>query len=113
MHELSIVMGIIGIASEEARKAQSATIEEVELDIGSLSGVEPYAFDFAWQQGVKNTLLQNAVLKINRPEGKGRCLECDTVFPVGQLFDACPACGGHWIDILQGKEMRVRSVVIS
>jgi len=113
MHELSVVMGIIDIAAKEAAKAGAGAIEEIELEIGCLSGVEPAAFDFAWQQAVKHTLLENAKCTVSRPQGKALCLQCNTEFSIQQVYDACPACGQHWISVIQGKELRVRSLVIS
>lgn len=47
MHELSFVMSIINIAENGARKNNAIGIEEIELDIVELSGVEMSAFDFA------------------------------------------------------------------
>ena len=63
MHELSIVMSIIDIAREQATKAGAQTVEEIELEIGALSTIEMNAFEFAWQQGKKNTLLEHSILK--------------------------------------------------
>ena len=113
MHELSIVMSIIEIASQQASKAGSSVIEEIEMDIGSLSSVEMNAFEFAWNQAVKETILENAVKKINQIKGKAKCHDCDFSFPVENLFDACPNCGGHLISILEGKELKVKSIVVS
>lgn len=113
MHELSIVMGVIQVAEEEARKAGGAGIEELELDIGCLSTIEMNAFGFAWQQAVKTTLLEKTVLKVNRPEGRACCIDCDTVFPMQQLYDPCPVCGHHRIMVIQGKELRVKSLVLA
>jgi hydrogenase nickel incorporation protein HypA/HybF len=70
MHELSIVMNIIDIAQKESSKANAAIIDEIEIDIGDFSTVEMDAFDFAWQQAVKETILENAVKKINHIKGK-------------------------------------------
>jgi hydrogenase nickel incorporation protein HypA/HybF len=113
MHELSIVMGIIDIAGQQARDADAAIIEEIEIDIGCLSTVEMNAFDFAWSQAVKDTILANAVKKINRIKGKASCVECNISFAVENLFDACPVCGQHLLMISEGKELRVRSIVVS
>ena len=71
------------------------------------------AFDFAWQQGVKQTILDGAVKKVNRIKGKAKCLDCNASFPLENLYDACPTCGQHLIDITEGKEMRVKSLVVS
>lgn len=113
MHELSVVMSIVDIARLEARKASAGVIEEIEMDIGCLSTIEMTAFDFAWLQGVKETILENARKKVNRIKGKARCLQCESIFPVENVYDACPACGAHLLDILEGKELRVKSIVVS
>ena len=113
MHELSIVMGIVDIAAEQARNAGAASVEEIELDIGMLSTIEMNAFEFAWQQGVKDTILGKAVKKVNRIKGTGRCMDCNASFPLEQLYDPCPVCGEYLVDILAGKELRVRSLVVS
>ena len=62
MHELSIVMSVIEIAQQQATHANASIIDEIELDIGSMSGIEMSAWDFAWKQGVRNTILENACL---------------------------------------------------
>jgi hydrogenase nickel incorporation protein HypA/HybF len=113
MHELSIVMNIIDIATREAEKANAGRIEEIELEIGELSTVEMGAFDFAWKQAVKNTKLENASRVIHRLEGRGRCLICAAEFPIEQLYDPCPHCGRNQIEVLHGKELRVKSLVVN
>lgn len=113
MHELSVVMSILDIARRQAAGAGAVTIEEIEIDIGCLSTVEMNAFDFAWKQAVKATPLQNAARKINRIEGKARCLDCNAVFKMANLYDACPGCGQHLLAIVEGKELRVKSLVVT
>lgn len=113
MHELSIVMSIIDIAKQQMESAHATEIEEIELEIGKLSGVEENSFEFAWKQAVRNTPLQNAVRKINRIEGLATCLDCMIDFSVKQLYDACPVCGGHFLNIKKGKELKVKSLVVN
>ncbi len=113
MHELSIVMGIIDIARDYAARAGAESIDEIEMDIGCLTTVDMDAFEFAWRQGVKQTILQGAAKKINRIPGKATCMECDTVFEAVHVFDACPVCGGHLVNITEGKELRVRCLTVA
>jgi len=113
MHELSIVMGIIDIAQQQADQANASIIDEIKMDIGCLSTVEMNAFEFAWSQGVKETILEGAVKKINRIKGKAQCIDCDEIFEIENLYDACPLCGKHLLVILEGKELRVKSLVVS
>lgn len=113
MHELSIVMGIVDIALQQADREQARSIDEIELDIGCLTTVEMLAFEAAWRQAVKATPLENTIRNINRIPGRARCLECGSEFPMNNLYDACPHCSSHFLEISQGKELRVRSLVIS
>jgi len=48
MQELSLVMGIIDLASMEAKAHGDRDAEEILLDIGQWGGVEMESFDFAW-----------------------------------------------------------------
>jgi hydrogenase nickel incorporation protein HypA/HybF len=112
MHELSLVMGIIDLASMEAKAHGAPEVEEIVLDIGELSGVEIESFDFAWTEGVKGTILEGAERKINRIPGKGKCLDCETEFSLQQYYDPCPNCGEHLIEVLSGKEMKVKTVTL-
>lgn len=113
MHELSVVMNIVNMATEKAKEERVAAIDEIELDIGKLSGIEMNAFEFAWEQGVKGTILENAVMTVNRIEGKARCTGCKTEFTIGQFYDSCPVCGQYATTILQGEELRVKSLVVN
>ncbi len=113
MHELSIVMSIIEIAAQQALAADALVIEEIELDIGTLSGLEMDALEFAWSQAVKDTMLEQAVRKINRIDAIAMCMDCDATFAIEKYDDACPVCGQHLLSIIQGKELRVKSLVIS
>ncbi|MCU0445607.1 MAG: hydrogenase maturation nickel metallochaperone HypA [Microscillaceae bacterium] len=113
MHELSIVLSIVEIAENELQKAQAHQIDKIELEIGTLAGVEMDALDFAWEAAVKNTVLAHAERKIQRIEAQARCLDCGLVYPIQQAWAECPACGEFFNEILQGKELRVKSLIVS
>ncbi|MCA6450564.1 MAG: hydrogenase maturation nickel metallochaperone HypA [Chitinophagaceae bacterium] len=112
MHELSIVMSIVELASAQASRHDASVIEEIELDIGCLSGIEMESFDFAWKQAVKRTILENARRTVNRIEGRALCLDCNTDFTMEHLYDGCPNCGSHLSQIRSGKELKLRSLVL-
>ena len=91
MHELSIAMSIVDLAAAQAANHEALVIEEIELDIGCLSGVEMDSFDFAWRQAIKRTILENATRKVNRIEGKAHCLECGCFFNINTSMIAVPS----------------------
>ncbi len=113
MHELSVALGIVKIAEQEARKAGVRQVKKITLDIGYLAGVEFEALDFAWPLAVKDTVLEGAERVINKIAGRARCLECDKQYALQHLYDGCPYCGSYFKDIMKGKELLVRSLELS
>ena len=112
MHELSIAQSIVELAEEQALNHQAKYIEELELEIGSLAGIEWQSLEFALESCVKGTLLQNARIVRHTISGEGRCGDCETVFPVDTLLFPCPVCGSYAVKIIKGKELRIKSFVV-
>ena len=113
MHELSIAQSIVELAEQEALSHKAVSIEELELEIGSLAGIEWGALDFALESAIKGSMLENARIAVQRIAGEGRCGDCENLFPVENLFTACPACGSYAVKIIKGKELRIKSIIIS
>ena len=95
MHELSIAISIVEIAEKEVVKHKAVSVEQIELEIGKLSGVEIYALDFAWDQAVQNTVLENAIRKTIYINGIAECEDCGNKFEIEQIYDECPACHSY------------------
>jgi hydrogenase nickel incorporation protein HypA/HybF len=112
MHELSIVMSIVDLAKQEVEKAQANRVETIELEIGTLSGVEMEALDFAWKSAVTDTVLAQAKRIVHRPEGLAKCTQCEATFPTESYFDICPRCGDLYNEIIRGKELKVKSLTL-
>jgi hydrogenase nickel incorporation protein HypA/HybF len=113
MHELSLVGNIVSIAENEIAKTDGRLVEEIELEIGSLATVDLDAFNFAWEYGVKATLLEGAIMRIHQIEGRAQCQQCRTEFPMIELYDPCPACNSYNSLVLQGQELRIRSLIVT
>lgn len=134
MHELSIAMEIVDICEEFARntvadnnsspplsasetsspvKQEPQSIKEIEIEVGDMSGVVFESLEFALNMTVKNTMLENADISIIRIAGKANCNECKTKFKVSELYTPCPTCGKYDFTIIQGKELRVKSITIN
>ena len=112
MHELSIALGIVKIAEEESRKANAKAVKSIELEIGTMAGIEMDSLDFAWPVAVKDTVLENAKREIDLIPAKAKCLECQTEYDLEHTFDVCPSCNSYFKDIYQGKELRVKALEI-
>lgn len=112
MHEMSIAQSIVELAEEQARAHCSEAIEEIELEIGKLAGVELHTLDFALESAVKGSMLEKARIVSHVIEGEGTCADCGQRFVVDALPAPCPVCGSYFIQIHKGKELRVKSIVV-
>lgn len=113
MHELSVALGIVNIAKKETEKAKAKKVELIELEIGTLAGIEFDALDFVWPSAVEGTVLEHAKKKINIIQAEAKCLDCDTIFKIENIYDACPNCNSFLKGIVKGKELLVKSLEVS
>ncbi len=112
MHELSIAISIVAIASEEIKKAGGSHAEEIVLEIGDLSGIEKEALNYAWQEAIKNTELEKTNCIIETVAGLAKCLSCNNEFALNNIYDLCPLCNDFRKEIKQGKELKIKSLTI-
>src|SRR5215469_785559 len=105
MHELSIAIGIVEAAGEEA-KQRKVQVSAVHLRLGALSGVVKDALLFSYEVACQNTPLEGSRLLIEEVPVAVYCPQCKAkhVLESVQLF-ACPQCGAPTGDVLQGKEL--------
>lgn len=107
MHELSITQNIVEICVDHAAGRQ---VSSVCVEIGDLSGVIPDSVEFCFEACSRNTLLEGARLLIERIAGRARCRQCGAVQQLASYYDACTTCGDFNLEILAGKELRVKQL---
>ena len=112
MHELSLAMNVVEIAEKEVRKANAKTVNEIEIEIGDLSGVVLEAMEFAMTEAVKNTVLNKSKITFHKVSARAKCLKCLTEFEVEDYYNSCPQCSSFENEIIQGRELRVLSLNI-
>ncbi len=112
MHEFSMALEVINLARREAEKNMAATVQEITIEVGDLSGVEADAFESALGLLVKDSILCNAILTIVRTAGKGICIACNHEFEMVQRMATCPICHCFPSKISGGEEFRVVSLVV-
>ena len=112
MHELSIAMSIVDIASRQARAASANAVSRVDLDIGTMSGIEFESLEFALTMAVRGTLLEGTEFRINRIEPLCQCLSCSHLFTPAGVFSVCPECNAHDTELIKGKELQIKSLLV-
>ncbi len=113
MHEVAIATNIVKITEQELKKNNGTSIERLHLEIGSLSGVVVDSLRFALEVSQKDGVLKNAEIFIDEIPAKVKCKSCHFEFEADDFFVVCPKCQGVQLDFLSGKDLQIKSIVIS
>ncbi|NND09012.1 MAG: hydrogenase maturation nickel metallochaperone HypA [Saprospiraceae bacterium] len=112
MHELSIVLNILEIAEHQLKEHAGNKVDAIELEIGTMAGIEMDAFHFAWDAALPGSVLERCKLTIHSVDAKALCSECGYMYRMLEHYMACPACGSFRNSMIQGKELKVNSLEI-
>jgi hydrogenase nickel incorporation protein HypA/HybF len=112
MHELSLAGGVIRLVEDALVREPRARLKRLVLDVGVLAGVETRALRFALDALAPGSVLDGAALVIDEVPGQAWCLDCADSVPIQSRLDACPRCGGHWLQPNGGTELRVRELIV-
>ena len=108
MHELAITEAVVEGVSEQVGDAR---VTRVVLEIGRLSGVVPDAIRFCFDVCAQGTRLDGATLDIVVVPGRGRCRACRAETALEDALPLC-SCGSADVELLAGRELRVREVEV-
>jgi hydrogenase nickel incorporation protein HypA/HybF len=113
MHELSIALGIVEMAEQEARARGAVHVSAVHLKLGQLSGVVKEALRFSYAVSCEGTLLEGSVLVIEEMPAMVFCDQCDgaRLLPSIQSF-SCPVCGKPTPKVIRGQELELVAMEI-
>lgn len=112
MHEVSLAAGILKIVEQAALRENFTRVTLLQLEAGSLCGVEVRALRFALEVMAQDTCLQHAVIEIDTPPGQAWCMDCNTSVPMLALGDACEHCGGYQLKATSGTALRVVEMMV-
>ena len=110
MHETAIVEDMFRIIGEVARKENLSRIDKVHFSIGEMMQVVPDLFRFAFDAAKENTIAREAELEIEFLPVKMRCKSCGQEFVIKKQHFYCDACGNSDLDMVQGREMLIKSI---
>ena len=112
MHELSIALGIVDVATEEAERRQTRVVA-VHLRLGPLSGVVKEALVSAFGLAREGTALAAAELVVEEVPLVAYCPACAAECTLASVQElCCPACGTPTPEIRRGRELEVVALEI-
>jgi hydrogenase nickel incorporation protein HypA/HybF len=112
MHELSIALGILDVAEEEAAR-RGARVAAIHLKLGPLSGVVKEALRSAHELARETSSFPRAELVIEEVPVVAYCEACAAERPVVSIQQlCCLACGAPTPSVVRGRELEVVALEI-
>src|SRR5262249_19431064 len=108
MHELSIALSILELASEEAHRQGGARVVGIHMKLGILSGVVEDSLLSAYDLAREGTPFEDTQLIVEEVPVLVNCPSCQAaraVLSVQELF--CAHCGTPSPDIASGRELEL------
>ena len=110
MHEESLVRSLLHQVEELAQQHHATEVEDIEVEIGPLSGVESLLVREAFERLKDGCRLPNCTLTIT---SVGLMVFCNQCSRESELFDfqfVCTHCGSTSLRVLGGDAFRLLNV---
>jgi hydrogenase nickel incorporation protein HypA/HybF len=112
MHEHSLVRTLLGHVDRLCKDHGGASVCEVHVQIGPLSGVEPLLVTSAFEQLRDGTSAAHAQLVIKEVPLEVRCSYCAEESEVQDFRFRCGRCGHDDVRVVRGDEFQLVSVTL-
>jgi hydrogenase nickel incorporation protein HypA/HybF len=113
MHETSLTQSLLSQVERVLAQHRGTAVEEIEVEVGPLSGVEPLLLRAAFERLAPESASQGAALTIREVPLEAICRSCDAVpFVVESFSFRCPLCGSTSVRTTRGDEFRLLNVTI-
>jgi hydrogenase nickel incorporation protein HypA/HybF len=110
MHEIRIAEDLSAIVLEAAGNENLSKVTRVNLNFGQMVQIVPDIFEFAFREAVRDSIAEDAEVDIEIIPVKMKCTSCGSDFQViGNLF-ACNICSSTELEIINGKELFIKSI---
>lgn len=121
MHEISIAGAIIDAVLDAAKKNNAKKVNEVFIEIGELTALNPEQLKFIFETITSGTVAEGARYNLQVIKPLIKCKKCSYDGPI-EFFEKlhfflpvikCPRCEGTDVDIIAGRECNVKKIKIS
>jgi hydrogenase nickel incorporation protein HypA/HybF len=112
MHELSICQALLDEVAQLARSHAADSVEEIVIEVGALSGVDPALLSRAFSIARAGTCAACATLYIEPIAVTVLCVACGTRSEVPANRLVCTTCHDFRTRVVEGDELRLRRVAL-
>ncbi len=113
VHELSVAMSLVEVASEAASRLGPVRVEALHVRLGALSGVVKEALAFSFDIAAQGTAVEGARLEIEDVPVTAFCPRCNAERTLdASLYLRCPACEGALTEMRHGRELELTALEV-
>ena len=113
MHELSIALSMVDIATEALEKNGGGKVTAIYLKLGALAGVVKDALLFSWDAACADTSLEGSRLVIEDVPVVVSCSSCEEERELDSINSfICPVCHEPAPSVVRGRELLVAALEI-
>jgi hydrogenase nickel incorporation protein HypA/HybF len=112
MHELGICDALLKMVRGIMKDEEIDEIQRITIEVGTLSGVVPAYMEDCWVAVTDGTELEQTEFVVETLQGTAQCMDCDEVFPADFEHLSCPACGGHKLTPLTGRDLTLKEILV-
>ncbi len=113
MHELGIVMHMIGQVERVAGENGVGQVTKINMEVGEVSSVVPELFADCFEWAKKKTrYLRQAELELIILEGVSYCQDCKQTYKTTEFAKKCPHCGSERTYLVTGNEINIRDIEV-
>ena len=110
MHEESLMRSLLRQVDELAQQHHAVSVEEIEVEVGPLSGVEPLLLQDAFERLKAEFSWPHAELAVLQVGLDILCTGCQSESQLQDFHFVCPECGSTSLQILRGDVFRLLNV---
>ncbi len=112
MHELSVATSIMEKVVEISNDNNAEKIKEIELEIGSLSGIDRASFSFVMECLKESYGFPDCNIIINYHEHKFICNNCGNMFTDRFIGSICSECNDGLLTVTGSQDVKIKSLLI-
>ncbi len=110
MHEESLMRSLLRQVEELAQQHHARAVEEIEVEVGPLSGVEPLLLQDAFERLKDEFFWPRAELSVLQVGLDVLCQSCQSESQLQDFRFVCHQCGSTSLKILRGDAFRLLNV---
>jgi hydrogenase nickel incorporation protein HypA/HybF len=110
MHEYSIVQALYDTVVSQAVARGAATVQDVHVRIGELSGVDPDLLETAWRTFQVHTICEGATMAVEIVPPRWECVRCGQP-GLRTGIRRCAACDAA-LRLVEGDEIVLDRIVM-